>query len=419
MNSFNEINTEENNTIVKTIHRFSLAAFIFSLLSGLVYFVLGLYIPSLIVISLGVSFLFIFYLNKYSHQILARILLIVICNLGVLYFSPYIGFNSGIYLYLFTAPQLIFLLFKRKQQGLIYFCMALNLVTCFAVYFLNRSSLIESIHLESGIIQILYSVNFLFSLIFSFILVSIFARNNDIYIDMLVDANQSLNNQQEILIVEIAEKNKINSALEKSIKEKEVLLSEVHHRVKNNLAVISGLLELENMFVKEKTVSDILKDSKNRIKSIALLHEKLYQHQNFEKIDIKNYVKELVDFIQLSYSDEAKNVTIESEVEAVFLSMELALPFSLLVNELITNSYKHAFQGRESGLITIRLSQSYQELLFEYSDNGVGFDLNESIDDDSIGMNLMSAFIDQLEGKLVNNTKMGEGCKVILHFKDQ
>lgn len=297
--------------------------------------------------------------------------------------------------------------------------MALNLVTCFAVYFLNKSSLIESIHLESGIIQILYSVNFLFSLIFSFILVSIFARNNDIYIDMLVDANQSLNNQQEILIVEIAEKNKINSALEKSIKEKEVLLSEVHHRVKNNLAVISGLLELENMFVKEKTVSDILKDSKNRIKSIALLHEKLYQHQNFEKIDIKNYVKELVDFIQLSYSDEAKNVTIESEVEAVFLSMELALPFSLLVNELITNSYKHAFQGRESGLITIRLSQSYQELLFEYSDNGVGFDLNESIDDDSIGMNLMSAFIDQLEGKLVNNTKMGEGCKVILHFKDQ
>ena len=418
MSSLEEINKKENTTIVKTIHRFTLTAFVFSCLSSLVYFGLGLYVPFIIVLSFGCLFLLIFYLNKREKQDLARISLILISNLGVLYFSPYIGFNTGIYLYLFTAPQLIFLLFKRKQKALIYFCMLINLLTCIAVYFINKYNLIENIHLDSNSVQLLYSVNFLFSLVFSFVLVSIFAKNNDLYIDMLVDANQSLNNQQKILIVEIAEKNRMNLALEKSIKEKEVLLSEVHHRVKNNLAVISGLLELENLFVKEKTVSDILKDSKNRIKSIALLHEKLYQHQNFDKIDIKNYVKELIHFIQLSYADEVKNITIESEVDSVFLAMDMALPFSLLVNELVTNSYKHAFHGKDAGLITIRLSQSYEDLIFEYTDNGIGFDFNQSIHNDSIGMNLMSAFIDQLEGELVDNTKQGEGCKVTLHFKD-
>lgn len=418
MTSFGKIQEKENRTINKTIHRFSLACSIFSLFSSLFYFYIGLLYPAFLVLLTGCLFLFIVYLNKKEKQILARVIAIVTTNLGVLFFSPYIGFDGGIYLYIFVGPQLIFLLFKRQQKHWIYFCMALNFLTCLAIFLIHRYDLIESTYIDAGYIQILYNVNFMFSLIFSFILTAIFAKNNDIYIDMLVDANQSLNNQQEILIIEIAEKNKMNLALEKSVKEKEVLLSEVHHRVKNNLAVISSLLELENLFVKEKTVSDILKDSKNRVKSIALLHEKLYQHQNFDKIDVQNYVKELIHFIELSYSSEQKNISIQTEIAPIFLTMELALPFSLLINELITNSYKHAFEGRERGIITIELKQDKESICLSYTDDGIGFDLSESINEDSIGMNLLTAFIGQLEGELEDHTKKGNGCNIVLHFKE-
>ena len=418
MISFEQIRDKENATIKKTIHRFSLTTSVFSLFSSLFYFFIGLLYPAVIVLAIGCLFLFIVYLNKKSNQNLARVIAIITTNLGVLFFSPYIGFDGGIYLYIFVAPQLIFLLFKRQQKKLIYFCMALNFVTSIFIFLIHRYDLIESTTIDSDYVQLLYNVNFMFSLIFSFILTAIFAKNNDIYIEMLVDANQSLNNQQEILILEIAEKNNMNLALEKSVKEKEVLLSEVHHRVKNNLAVISSLLELENLFVKEKTVSDILKDSKNRIKSIALLHEKLYQHQNFDKIDIQNYIKELIHFIELSYSSEQKNISIKTDLDPIFLTMELALPFSLLINELITNSYKHAFVGRDRGLINIRLKEHNEEICLSYTDDGVGFDIHESIHEDSIGMNLLTAFIGQLEGELENNTTKGDGCNIILHFKD-
>ena len=407
-----QIKRRESETIIKTIHRFSITTFIFSAISSSVYFLFDLLYPAVLVFLIGCLFLVVAYLNKMGNHIVARIIAIVTSNLGVLFFAPYIGFEAGIYLYIFTAPQLIFLLFKRSQKKLIYFCMSLNFITCFAIYFINRYSLIESIDLESDKIQMLYGVNFVFSLVFSFILVAIFAKNNDLYIDMLVDANQSLENQQEILMIEIAEKDNMNIELEKSVKEKEVLLSEVHHRVKNNLAFISSLLELENMFTKEKSVADVLKDSKNRIKSIALLHEKLYQHQNFDKIDIKNYIKELIDYIELAYSNSGKEVQIVSQIDPVFLEMDFAMPFSLLVNELITNSYKHAFSERNDGIINLRLVNANGRLSFDYSDNGVGYDPEDSVNSDSIGMNLISTFIEQMEGTWVDHSQIGRGCKM-------
>ncbi len=412
----NNIKTKENASIVKTIKLFSITASIFSLLSGISYFALGLYLPATIVIFVGILFFVIYFLNKKEKHILARVLAIVTTNLGVLFFSPYIGFEGGIYLYLFTAPQLIFLLFTTKQKRLIYFCMSLNLITSISVYLIEKYNLIENIGIHPNEIQLIFNANFVFSFIFSFILVSIFAKNNEIYIDMLVDVNMELINQQEILKLELIEKNKMNIALEKSIKEKETLLSEVHHRVKNNLAVVSGLLELENIFVKEKSVSDILKDSKNRIKSIALLHEKLYQHKNFDTINMKDYITGLIDFIQLSYSKTVENVEIHTNLSSVLLTMEIAQPFSLLINELITNSYKHAFKGKDSGIISIHLFQFEETIKFEYKDNGIGFNMNEAIKKDSTGINLINAFVEQLDGELTDQSKSGEGCHLFLTF---
>jgi two-component sensor histidine kinase len=419
INSIKHIIEKEENSISKTIHRFAYTAFVFSMISTVLYIVLKLYYPALIVFSIGILFQIIVYLNKLNLQMHARVFAIITTNLGVLFFSPYIGFDAGVYLYIFMAPQLVYLLFKRKQKRLIYLCMSFNFITCFLIFIINHYQLVQPIQLDISLTAFLYSVNLLFSLIFSFVLASIFAKNNETFIDMLVDSNQQLEEQQEALKNEIIEKNKLNLELKQSVKDKEVLLSEVHHRVKNNLALVSGLLELENLFVKDKTVAEVLKNSKNRIKSIAMLHEKLYENKHFDRINIGEYVTDLIRFIELSYMNKTKKISINSEIDPIFMDMEFALPFSLMINELITNSFKHAFVKQESGTITIRISQPLSNICFEYQDDGVGFDIEKALYNDSIGMSLMNAFVRQLDAQIISKDSKLKGCSLTLAFKNE
>lgn len=418
MNRLEEINNKGRATIIKTIRQFSLTIFLFSGVSAVFYLMLKMYQPAIIVTVIGLLFLLIYYFNQKNQHAIARIIAIIATNLGVLLFSVYLGFNTGFYLYLFASPQLIYLMFKLRQKKLVYTCIGINLFTFLIIFLIDNYKYIKPQELTPNIISLIYSLNFGLSLILSFILVAIFAKNNKVYIDLLKEANEELGIQQEVLKIEIKEKNQVNIELQKSIKEKDVLLAEVHHRVKNNLAVVSGLLDLQNVFVKEKVISDILKDSKNRIKSIALLHEKLYVHKDLDKIDVKEYINELIYFIKLSYQQKSINIQIEADIESIQLSMETALPFSLLVNELITNSYKHAFFGKEEGKINIDFKTEGEFLMFKYKDDGLGFDFDEKLKKDSIGTNLINAFASQLNGEFINNTKLGSGCEMILRFNE-
>ena len=403
--------------LVKTINRFTLTTCIFAVFSAVLYFYLEMYQLTLFTSIIGVLYFVVYILNRKAYHSLTRVMAIVVSNIGVILFSTYLGFNSGIYLYLFASPQLIYLLFRGDQKLNIYFTLGFTLSTFFIVYAIEHFNLIEHTIQNESVVQIIYGINFVFSMIFGIVLVAIFAKNNDTFIELLKESNTSLENQKENLKNEIESKSNINKQLEKSIREKEVLLSEVHHRVKNNLAVISGLLELQNIYVKDKVVSDILTDSKNRIKTIALLHEKLYQHHDLNKIDFQKYISELIGFIQLSYSKSSKSVQIIQEVEQVDFSMESALPFSLFIHELITNSFKHAFEGKENGIITIRLGKMDTGYNFHYADNGIGFDPEKVADKNSIGINLINAFTEQLDGELIEYTEIGKGCNISLTFK--
>jgi len=234
---------------------------------------------------------------------------------------------------------------------------------------------------------------------------------------MLTTANTSLQEKQIHLESEIAEKSKINTALARTLKEKEILLSEIHHRVKNNLAVISGLIELQTFYVKDEKASAILKESRNRIKSIAVLHEKFYESKNLEKIGIRSYVDELIYFIKLSFSSQQKDIKIITQIEDIELSMANALPFSLLLNELITNSYKHAFKKQDSGNITISLIKYQNKLVLNFKDDGCGFELAEINKDNSLGMNLIEAFSLQLKANTNWASKPNKGVEFTLQFK--
>ena len=178
-------------------------------------------------------------------------------------------------------------------------------------------------------------------------------------------------------------------------------MSEIHHRVKNNLAVVTALIELQAFYLQDKKTIDILKESQNRIKSIALLHEKLYENNSLKNVDVSSYTHELIHFIKQSISNREMQIEIITHIEKIDLEMSKAMPFGLLLNELITNSYKYAFQGRKTGTIWINIVEKGTDYFLEYKDDGPGFDYNDEIKSNSLGLNLIESFCIQLNGNFV------------------
>ncbi len=203
--------------------------------------------------------------------------------------------------------------------------------------------------------------------------------------------------------------NESQKNLHSSLKEKEVLLKEIHHRVKNNLQIISSLLNLQTSFLKEEESIQAIESSRNRIRSMAIVHEKLYQTENFVQINFKDYVHELVKNLANSYKSE-NDVIYKIEVETTFANIDLATSLGLIITELIANSVKHAFIGIKNDSkneIIIGgnlINDNCYKLIFK--DNGVGlpkdYDINSS---ESLGLQLVTSLVEQINGTVsVDNT---------------
>jgi two-component sensor histidine kinase len=201
---------------------------------------------------------------------------------------------------------------------------------------------------------------------------------------------------------------KSNEEVTRSLHEKEVLLAEVHHRVKNNLAVVSGLLQMQIFSTDHSEVHAILQDSQNRIKSMALIHEKLYQNSTFANVDFADYVRELVSEIGHSYPNQAQSVQVQLDLEPIRLELTVAIPCGLLLNELLSNAYKHAFKGRETGRIDIGLRRQNEHFLLEVKDDGQGMDPSLDIrKTTSMGMKLIQTMVKQLHGQMEFRNEKG------------
>jgi len=201
---------------------------------------------------------------------------------------------------------------------------------------------------------------------------------------------------------------KSNEEVTRSLHEKEVLLAEVHHRVKNNLAVVSGLLQMQIFSTDHSEVHTILQESQNRIKSMALIHEKLYQNGTFASIDFSDYVRELVSEIGHSYPNQAQAVQVQLDLEPIRLELTVAIPCGLLLNELLSNAYKHAFKGRETGRIDIVLRRKEAHFLLQVKDDGPGLDTSLDIrKTTSMGMKLIQTMVKQLHGQMEFRNEKG------------
>ncbi len=202
----------------------------------------------------------------------------------------------------------------------------------------------------------------------------------------------------------------------KANKEKEVLIKEIHHRVKNNLQTISSLLSLQNNYIVNNEIKDIVKESQSRVKSMALIHQLLYQQEDVSKIDFEKYLIQLFQAISSIYSQANKKIECTIHCENIFLDIDTAIPVGLIANELFVNAFKHAFCGDEKdGLITVQMSkQPDKKFIFKFKDNGIGLPLTINIENsNTLGLKLVNILVRQIKGELSYHTIDGTEFKII------
>ncbi len=171
---------------------------------------------------------------------------------------------------------------------------------------------------------------------------------------------------------DITNRKRYEQQIKDALHEKEVLLAEIHHRVKNNMAIISGFLMLQSLTVSDPKMQALFEDSQNRIKTMALIHEKLYQSETFNKINFRVYIEDLIKYLSLSFNKADKKIQFDVKVEEIYFDITTAVPVGLILNELITNAFKYAFAGRSEGTIRIAIIRFDSKYRMTVSDDGVG-----------------------------------------------
>jgi PAS domain S-box-containing protein len=225
----------------------------------------------------------------------------------------------------------------------------------------------------------------------------------------LADANRQLKASEEQLLA-------ANWELSAANREKEILLKEIHHRVKNNLQVVSSLLNLQLGHIQDAAASAVFRECQNRIKSIAIVHEKLYQSRNLANIDLEEYIRSLIGHLFQTFLVDPAAIRLDIAVDQVALDIEQAIPCCLIINELVTNALKYAFPDKKAGAISVVLKADAQsggrtapsQYLLVVSDNGVGFPSGVDFRNTaSLGLQLVMTFVEQLGGTISLDTRQG------------
>lgn len=217
--------------------------------------------------------------------------------------------------------------------------------------------------------------------------------------------------------VDIQERKTNEEQIKKSLAEKELLLKEVHHRVKNNMSVISSLLSLQSGYVQDPKAVEVLSECRNRIYTMLAIYEKLYKSDDMTHINFKSYVNDLINSLFETYNMHPEKVKIDIEIGDVPIDIERAMPFGLIINELISNSLKHGFQGEKSGNIFVKISGTENHKIeLMVSDNGKGMPDNFNIDKTgTMGLQLVTMMVKQLDGEIQVKSRKGTEFKILFN----
>ncbi|MDD3985742.1 MAG: histidine kinase dimerization/phosphoacceptor domain -containing protein [Methanobacterium sp.] len=215
---------------------------------------------------------------------------------------------------------------------------------------------------------------------------------------------------------DFTKRKEIEDELEKTLKEKDILMKEIYHRVKNNLMIISSLLSLQSRYIKDKDTKEIFRKSQNRAKSMALIHEKLYKSEDLKSINFAEYLKNLSNDLYTTYTTNQDLVKLFLDVDNIIFDIEISIPLGLILNELLTNSLKHAFPNNRKGEVKIELHKKNNGRYYlSVADNGIGLPKNLNPHKiDTLGMQLINSLTKQINGELTVNTD--NGTEFIIKF---
>ena len=233
-------------------------------------------------------------------------------------------------------------------------------------------------------------------------------------IDNYLPKNQGKKNKQLLEIPSFLEQKKVEEKLNSSLAEKEFLLKEIHHRVKNNLQIISSLLNLQADKIDDPNTKEKYTESISRIKSMAIIHELLYRSKNLSTIKIKDYLDELVSYITSTYNvNKQIKVTLNVKVQQKFIDLDKAIPCGIIINELLSNAFKYAFTDETRGVINILFEEKDKHYRLVVSDNGIGFAKSGHLKNiDTLGLQLVNSLVGQLGGTLEMETKKGTSFSI-------
>lgn len=239
--------------------------------------------------------------------------------------------------------------------------------------------------------------------------------------------NQKSRNERNILILTstlvvfgalflfflLRAKSKSGKVVKKSLEEKEILLKEIHHRVKNNLQVISSLLSLQSRFIEDEKAQEAVNEGQNRVKSMALIHQKLYQRDNLMGVEVLDYIQNLTATLKSAYGVDDEKIEVVYEVEKLNIDVDTLIPIGLILNELISNSFKHAYPEGKNGELKIKLQNLNNQLELVVEDDGVGTtkDLSKS---DSFGIRMIKSLAMKLEAQVIYDFKAGFKASLLI-----
>lgn len=303
--------------------------------------------------------------------------------------SYYVGYECNFIFFVLALPCVFLLDSTWKSWQLISYLFIV--VILFSLnYFIFSDikpiyELSESLRSNTGIVMSYITAGMIFAILF--------------YFSKVANTNES--SLKEVCLT-LQNKNEENKAM----------MKEIHHRVKNNLQVINSLLRMQSRFVKDENVVTMFKDSQKRIMTIAALHEKLYNADNLKEINVKTHIESLVRELIEGYSVK-QNIRLTINIEPIYLGLDTLVPLGLIINEIITNALKHAFNDSSDNAIALSLSRTDNEL-FELvvSDNGKGFKAND-VSQNGLGQKLITIFVKQLNGTLELSNQKGTTYKIV------
>lgn len=387
------LNTGINNSLdfyqkreVKILNLFALITLIGLALGATNVFFLGEAYPAFVEAFIAFSTAFIFVFNHKKKYQASAYTFILVLNGALIFINQYYDESSGAYLFYFPAVFCVALLHNPNRSILrtIVF-LSITLISFLFSRLVTISFLkIHSFSLEQN--QITYLYNVYFSVIVTIILVYLIIRlvNNQYY-----ELTELFNKTKEDKIV-----------IANTLKEKEVLLAELQHRVKNNLAVIIALFNFQkDTSINEETIN-ALNEAKNRVLSIAMVHEQLHTKENLSEINLEKYLSELIREILRSHPHFSHTV-IKKQIANVNLDISKTIPVGLIINEILTNSLKHAFKSiNKTPEIDLTLIASNNFISIKMKDNGIGFPEQFEKNNNSLGISLIESLTEQIDGKV-------------------